>query len=269
LVWKGLREVVTHPEDITEALERAHGGHWLPKELKARRRNLREGDADLKRQLERLTDAYPGEVTSLAEYERRRRDLRQKDGSLAGQERQLETRVDQRIELAGLAGSVEEFCERMRSALASATFEQRRELVKLLVDRVIVTDEAVEIRYVLPTSPESEHIRFCHLRSDYPYYPAAGQDLEASRREQPLPVDLPTFLYPLLRPGPCDLLRGSASGYDASAQRSALVRFQLDPCPKLGNQRRAASEKGVAVETARILAAALARPGRAPWRGGP
>ena len=34
----------------------------------------------------------------------------------------------------------------MRSGLANATFEQRRELVKLLVDRIMVTDEEVEIR---------------------------------------------------------------------------------------------------------------------------
>jgi hypothetical protein len=74
--------------------------------------------------------------------------------------------------LAGIAGSVEDFCERVRSGLADATFEQRRKLVELLIDRVIVTGEEVEIRYVIPTSPESEHVRFCHLRSDYLHHPA-------------------------------------------------------------------------------------------------
>jgi hypothetical protein len=37
----------------------------------------------------------------------------------------------------------------------------------LLVDRVVVTDDDVEIRYVVPTTPESEKVRFCHLRTDY------------------------------------------------------------------------------------------------------
>jgi len=40
-------------------------------------------------------------------------------------------------------------------------------LVELLIDRVVVTDEAVEIRYVIPTSPRGEQSRFCHLRLDY------------------------------------------------------------------------------------------------------
>jgi hypothetical protein len=30
-----------------------------------------------------------------------------------------------------------------------------------------VTMDEVEIRYVIPTSPRSEHIRFCHLHTDY------------------------------------------------------------------------------------------------------
>ncbi|MBV8868814.1 MAG: hypothetical protein JOY65_05280, partial [Acetobacteraceae bacterium] len=48
-----------------------------------------------------------------------------------------------------------------------ATFEQRRTLVELLIDRVIVTDGEVEIRYVMPTDRASEQVRFCHLRLDY------------------------------------------------------------------------------------------------------
>jgi len=96
-VWKDLCEVLTHPKSITDALRRAHGGQWLPQELKARQENLRQGRAALGRQLDRLTEAYLG----------------------------------------------------------------------LLIDRVIVTGEEVEIRYVIPTDPSSEQVRFCHLRSDY------------------------------------------------------------------------------------------------------
>jgi len=51
--------------------------------------------------------------------------------------------------------------------LADANFEQKRRLVELLIDRVIVNDEEVEIRYVVPTSPEGPHQPFCHLRTDY------------------------------------------------------------------------------------------------------
>ncbi|HEV8279665.1 MAG TPA: hypothetical protein VGQ26_28780, partial [Streptosporangiaceae bacterium] len=46
-------------------------------------------------------------------------------------------------------------------------FAQRRLLAELLIDRVIVTDGEVEIRYVLPTSPNGPHPPFCQLRKDY------------------------------------------------------------------------------------------------------
>ena len=38
---------------------------------------------------------------------------------------------------------------------------------ELLIDRVVVTDGEVEIRSVIPTQPNSEHVRFCQLRKDY------------------------------------------------------------------------------------------------------
>jgi site-specific DNA recombinase len=57
--------------------------------------------------------------------------------------------------------------QRVQLGLAEATFEQKRQLVELLIDRVVVTDEEVEIRYMIPTTKSSEHTRFCHLHSDY------------------------------------------------------------------------------------------------------
>src|SRR5215210_6915608 len=171
IVWKDLCEVLTHPESITEALRRAHGGQWLPQELKARQENLRQGRSALGRQLDRLTEAYLGEVIPLAEYQRRRQDLEWREEALASREKQLQAQSCQRMELAGVAGSIEDFCERVRAGLAEATFERKRKLVELLIDRVIVTGEEVEIRYVIPTDPSSEQVRFCHLRSDYLHDP--------------------------------------------------------------------------------------------------
>jgi site-specific DNA recombinase len=150
---------------------RAHGGAWLPQELLARRETLRHGQAQLRQQLERLTDAYLRAVIPLDEYERRRRDLEQRVRALAGQEEQLRCDAARRQQLAGVAASVEAFRARVQRGLAEASFEQRRQLVLLLIDRVVVTDADVEIRYVLPTSAESERVRFCHLRKDYFEHP--------------------------------------------------------------------------------------------------
>jgi site-specific DNA recombinase len=175
LVWDDLCALLAEPEPLATAVARAHGGAWLPQELLARRETLRRGQAHLRQQLERLTDAYLRAVIPLDEYERRRRDLEQRVQALAGQEEQLRSDAARQQQLAGIAASLEAFRGRVQSGLAQASFEQRRQLVLLLIDRVVVTDADVEIRYVLPTSPDSEHVRFCHLRKDYFDHPATRQ----------------------------------------------------------------------------------------------
>jgi site-specific DNA recombinase len=78
-VWQDLCAVLTHPQRLADALERAHSGQWLPQELHARQQNLRKACTSLVQQQERLTEAYLHGVIPLAEYERRRRDLAQKE----------------------------------------------------------------------------------------------------------------------------------------------------------------------------------------------
>jgi site-specific DNA recombinase len=167
LVWDDLCKVLVQPQLIAQALERAQGGAWLPQELQARRANLRKAYATLERQIERLTDAYLAEVLNIDEYRRRRDELEQRQATLAVQEQQLEVQVSQRRDLAGLLHSVEAFCIRVAQGLAEASFEERRQLVELLIDRVVIHPDEIEIRYVVPLSSRSEHIQFCHLRSNY------------------------------------------------------------------------------------------------------
>ena len=167
LVWQDLCELLTHPEHVAQALARAHGGGWLPQELQARREQLRQGRRGLEGQLERLTEAYLLAIIPLAEYQRRRQGLEQRLQALDAQASQLMAQVDRRAELAGWAASAADFCQRVRAGLAGADFAQKRQLVELLIDRVLVTDGQVEIRYVIPLSPDSERVRFCHLRKDY------------------------------------------------------------------------------------------------------
>ena len=167
LVWQDLCALLHEPAPLAAAVARAHGGAWLPQELLARRETLHRGQAHLRQQSERLTDAYLRAIIPLDEYERRRSDLERRIQALAGQEELLHSDAARQQELAGVAASLEAFRARVQRGLAEADFERRRQLVMLLIDRVVVTDADVEIRYVLPITPESENVRFCQLRKDY------------------------------------------------------------------------------------------------------
>jgi site-specific DNA recombinase len=106
LVWEDLCEVLTHPEHAKHALRRAHGGEWLPQELKARLDNVGKAIAHTERQKSRLLDAYLGGVLELAEFERKRKELEGHTDALLAQERQLEASARERTELAGIADSI-------------------------------------------------------------------------------------------------------------------------------------------------------------------
>src|SRR5215203_5895327 len=184
LVWEDLCRLLNEPEAIRFALEWAHGGHWLPQDLQARRQALRRGQASVQQQMERLTEADLASLVSLEEYRRRRLDLEQKAQSLAAQVQQLEGQVDRQGEVARVGLSMEEFCRRVREGLDQATWEQKRQLIEWLVVRVIVTDGEVEIRYAIPTSPAGEGTRFCQLRADY--RAALGKAQGVARYRNPL-----------------------------------------------------------------------------------
>jgi site-specific DNA recombinase len=167
LVWEDLCDLVTHPESITKALERAQTGQWLPQQLQARSTTLKQALAQLERQNERLLKAYLAEVIDLSELERKRWEIAQNEQALQAQLRQVEAQAEKRLEVATLATSTEAFCKRVQQGLEQATFEQRRKLVELLIDRVVVANGQVEIRYVIPTSEAGEQTYFCNLRADY------------------------------------------------------------------------------------------------------
>jgi site-specific DNA recombinase len=167
LVWADLCALLTDPAQVARALTRARGGAWLPQELQARQAAIRQALGQLERQQQRLLDAYLAQVIGIGELQHKRQELDRRHDNLLAQQRQLQAAAGQRLELQAVADGIGRFCQAVRAGLATATFAQRRQLAELLIDRVIVTSDEVEIRYVLPTSPDGPHQPFCQLRKDH------------------------------------------------------------------------------------------------------
>jgi site-specific DNA recombinase len=166
-VWTDLCALLTQPEGIAWALERGQSGAWDPQELQARRETLRQAEQGLTAQIERLTTAYLEQIIGLDEYRRRRHELDERAEALTQQLQGLEAQAAQQRELAPALAHIAAFSQRVTQGLEAATFAQKRALVELLIDRVVVTEDDVEIRYVIPTTERSEHTRFYQLRLAY------------------------------------------------------------------------------------------------------
>ena len=128
LVWQDLCMVLTQPEAVAHELERAHGGHWAPQELRARMQTLSRTIELLELQKRRLLEAYLADVLPLPDFERKRSELVKKQEALRVQRTQLEATIAQRIELSNVAASIEAFCIQVQPVLDGATFAQRRQI---------------------------------------------------------------------------------------------------------------------------------------------
>jgi site-specific DNA recombinase len=144
------------PPLIVHARQRAQAGEWLPQALQARRRTIQEALKQLERQQARRLEVYLAEIIERDEFERERQEIQQSRQGLTQQLRQLEVQAQQQLDLLGLTRHIEAFCQHLQPTLDRLDFLQRRQLVELLIDRVIVDAGEVEIRYVIPTSPQGE-----------------------------------------------------------------------------------------------------------------
>jgi site-specific DNA recombinase len=152
LVWDDLRQLLSEPAVLQDAVQRFREGWLSAEERQAHRRDLRRRRAQIQRRIERLVDAYQVEVLTLEELQARRNQLETRLAELVRDEQALEAETVQREHLQTLAGRAEDFRAAIAEGLEHAGFAQRRALVELLIDRIVVDGADVEIRYVIPLS---------------------------------------------------------------------------------------------------------------------
>ena len=104
----------------------------------------------LDREGKRLLDAYQAEAIELAELRERQRQIEGRRQVLLAQRDQQARIREERRTARQVWGDLTAFCERIRSRLGEATAAERQQILQLLVERVIVGEDALEIRHVIP-----------------------------------------------------------------------------------------------------------------------
>jgi site-specific DNA recombinase len=125
----------------------------------------------LDREERRLVDAYQAEVIALEELAERRQLVAQRRQALAEQRAQHERLRRERAHAQAVLTDLTAFCGRVRGRLAAATFDDKQAILQLLIERIIVHNDRLEVRHVIPlcsapdgpTAPGPPDVR---LRSD-------------------------------------------------------------------------------------------------------
>lgn len=104
----------------------------------------------LEREEKRLVDAYQAEAIELSELRERREQVRGRREVLIAQRDQERRAQAERREARARWSDLEAFCRRVRSRLDEASFAERQRVLQLLIERVIVGEDSLEIRHVIP-----------------------------------------------------------------------------------------------------------------------
>ena len=107
----------------------------------------------LGREVERLIDAYQAAAITLSELQERRRQVegrvRHLQARLGELRHQRAAREQELRLLQGLAA----FCDGIRDALVAPPFETKQKVLRLVIDRVVIEEDRLVIRHVVPTAP--------------------------------------------------------------------------------------------------------------------
>jgi site-specific DNA recombinase len=147
-VWDHVVDLLGNPAQLRAQFERFLAGAGDIADSAAG--HLRSRLERLDRANRRLLDAYQAEVITLDELSSQRRALFERR-QLAEQQYDRQRRLDeQRLQAHEALTSLAAFSERVGCRLRSADLGERQTILRLVIERIIVHDDTLEIQHVIP-----------------------------------------------------------------------------------------------------------------------
>jgi site-specific DNA recombinase len=181
LVWNEVTRHLDHPELILRACAMPAASTLTTDAI----RQL----TDLRSQQARLIDAYQAGVISLRDLEARRRPVTDRIGELEQLARHAE---HHRLSQTELKQRIDDFASEVTQGLAAMDFARRQQLIRTVLDKVVVSESRVEILFNIPLpsapkdgrSPVGQVNRLRPERQD----PGRGRDRPCRRPPAQIPA---------------------------------------------------------------------------------
>ena len=150
-VWDHVKRLLDDPATLAAQFEeRAKQADALDADADAAGQKWEAQLRRLDREEQRLLDAYQAEAIELDELKKRREQIQIRKQILTMQRDQEQRLRCERQTAKEVWADLRAFCERVRSRLDEATLAERQRILQLLIERVIVGEDALEIRHVIP-----------------------------------------------------------------------------------------------------------------------
>jgi site-specific DNA recombinase len=150
-VWGHIKQLLNDPAMLLEQFEAfARQADDKAADSRAAEQKWEARLRQLDREEQRLLDAYQAEALDVAELKERREQIAGRRRVLTAQREQQARLRAERQTAREVWADLKSFCERTRSRLEEATLADRQRILQLLIERVIVGDDTLEIRHVIP-----------------------------------------------------------------------------------------------------------------------
>jgi len=152
VVWDAIRTWVQSPEMLQREIAAWQTSRQAASTVAKEVAQLDGAQRQLQLQIERLLDAYQRGAMSVQELQARRERL---DAAMHAARMRREDLAGQQMEsdrISRIAADVAAFASTLRDGLDTLDFAERQRLVRLLLERVIVTGDKLTIEHAIPLS---------------------------------------------------------------------------------------------------------------------
>ncbi len=159
-VWDYVRGLLADPALLQQRYEEGRGDPAVDQPQRQEQARLARQLQSLDRETRRRLDAYQAGAIELAELQERRQRIGEHGRLLRARRTELDTlRRDREQELRLLEGA-DAFCHSVQTALADSSFPTKQQVLRLVVDHIVVEPDRITIYHVIPTGP-------VHLQTDH------------------------------------------------------------------------------------------------------
>ena len=161
LVWNAVINLLDNPTLIADAWQTEQQSDPSDGSELTRLRNRQRA---LQKQWTRLLDAFADGLLDKPELQHWKQQIDHESNSLAQRIQQLEQNVRQIETKEQMIADFETFCAEIKTSLDQATPELQQEVIRLLMDHIVVKEDEISIKHILPTDDDSRLLSRRRLR---------------------------------------------------------------------------------------------------------
>jgi site-specific DNA recombinase len=149
-VWHSVRELLQNPARMLDEWSRRQKSHGASAELVERRDEAARILATQERGLQRLVDAYEVGAIELRDLKTRSEVMRARIQGARQDLTDANERLRETVQLRAVITQLEDFSARVSKGLDTASWHERRHIVRTLVAKVEIDDSGATVVYRLP-----------------------------------------------------------------------------------------------------------------------